>query len=263
MNREHKPTSRGRRSLRLRSDDYAQAGAYFVSITVQERLCLFGDVIDEEMHLNEPGHMAHRVWRELPHRFPTIEMDQFVVMPNHLHGIVLIDQPPPTQPDDIRVRSPRVGTSPAGARSSVGAPLVGAQDLDLPTTERSSVGAPLVGAQDLDPPTTERFSVGAPLVGAHRPAAPGPADPLVALGDVIGAYKSLTTVEYTRSVKTRNWPPFPGRLWQRNYYEHVVRTDESLLKISEYILYNPRLWAFDLENPLPSDLASKRDRQSP
>lgn len=80
------------------------------------------------------------------------------------------------------------------------------------------------------------------------------AAPRIALGDVIGAYKSLTTVQYIRGVRARNWPQFPGRLWQRNYYEHVVRSDESLLKIREYILYNPRLWALDPENPPPSDL---------
>ena len=71
----------------------------------------------------------------------------------------------------------------------------------------------------------------------------------VRLGDVIGAYKSLTTVNYIRGVKARNWPPFPKRLWQRNYYEHVVRSDESLLKIREYILYNPVRWASAHYNP--------------
>ena len=78
------------------------------------------------------------------------------------------------------------------------------------------------------------------------------------MGDVIGAYKSLTTLEYTRGVRIQNWPAFHRRLWQRNYYEHVVRNDESLLRIREYILYNPARWAFDRENPLAIDLPSKR-----
>ena len=71
-----------------------------------------------------------------------------------------------------------------------------------------------------------------------------------ALGDVIGAYKSLTTVEYTRGVKQMKWSPFHKRLWQRNYYEHVVRHDESLQQLQQYLLDNPDQWAFDKENLL-------------
>ena len=73
---------------------------------------------------------------------------------------------------------------------------------------------------------------------------------LCALGEVIGAYKSLTTVEYARGVKTMKWTPFDRRLWQRNYYEHVVRHDEFLRDLQQYILDNPAQWAFDKENPL-------------
>ena len=83
-------------------------------------------------------------------------------------------------------------------------------------------------AGEMDPPTTNQF----------------------ALGDVIGAYKSLTTVEYARGVKQMKWSPFHKRLWQRNYYEHVVRHDESLQQLQQYLLDNPDQWAFDKENPL-------------
>jgi len=69
------------------------------------------------------------------------------------------------------------------------------------------------------------------------------------LGDVIGAYKSLTTVEYVRGVNTMTWPPFQGRLWQRNYYEHIVREDEALTRVRQYILDNPAQWDSDSENP--------------
>ncbi|MDE2867890.1 MAG: transposase [Chloroflexota bacterium] len=180
-----------------------------MSIAVQEHLRLFGDVIDEEMRLNEPGQMVQRVWRELPERFSTIELDQFVVMPNHVHAIILINQSPPPHP--------------RGHPSSVREPLVGTHGHEAPETPAVYAGAP-------------------------------PAARRIALGDVIGAYKSLTTVQYIRGVRNRHWPPFPGRLWQRNYYEHVVRSEESLLKIREYIRYNPRLWTLDPENPLPGDL---------
>ena len=68
------------------------------------------------------------------------------------------------------------------------------------------------------------------------------------MGDVVGAYKSLTTVEYVRGAKTLNWPPFEKRLWQRNYYEHIVRNEKSLNLIRQYIIDNPARWEFDREN---------------
>jgi REP element-mobilizing transposase RayT len=67
---------------------------------------------------------------------------------------------------------------------------------------------------------------------------------------VVGAYKSRVTVEYTRGVKTKRWPAFLRRLWQRNYYEHVIRDETSLNRIRQYILDNPARWTVDRENPL-------------
>ncbi len=184
MNHPDDPGRRHRRSLRLKEYDYAQAGAYFVTVVVQARLLLFGDVVDGEMRLNQAGATVMRVWEEMPDRFPNIEMDAFVVMPNHIHGIIVV------------------------------------------------VGAPLVGAQD--PRATTRV---APTGGRG-------------LGDVVGAYKSLTTVEYGRGVKAMDWAPFHGRLWQRNYYEHILRNEQSMEITRQYILDNPLQWAFDAENRL-------------
>ena len=177
-----------RRSIRLRGYDYAQSGAYFVTVVVQDRLCLLGDVVDQEMRTNETGEMVRRLWEGLPGRFPFIQLDAFVVMPNHVHGILVIDE-------------------------SVGAPLVGA---------RCGASSP--------PRATTRV---APILGA-----------------VIGAYKSLTTSAYIEGVNAGAWPPFRKRLWQRNYYEHVVRNDASLAELRQYIVDNPARWAFDRENPL-------------
>ena len=85
--------------------------------------------------------------------------------------------------------------------------------------------------------------VRAHLVGARgQDAAHTPTQTRTRLGHVIGAYKSLTDVNYIRAVKTRNWQPFHKRLWQRNYYKHIVCSDESLLKMREYTLYNPSRW---------------------
>ena len=68
------------------------------------------------------------------------------------------------------------------------------------------------------------------------------------MGDVVGAFKSITTVLYTRGVKQSGWPPFVGRLWQRNYYEHIIRDERELERIREYILNNPANWATDEDN---------------
>ena len=225
------PEIHHRRSLRLKGYDYTQAGAYFVTITIQGRLCLFGEVVSEEMRLNEAGVMAYKVWAALPHRFPVIEIDAFVVMPNHLHGIIIINQPVGASLVDAQSRDDK---------SIVGASLVDAQSRD----DKSIVGASLVDAQSRD----DKSIVGASLVDAPTEGNQG--TNRFALGDVVGAYKSLTTVEYVRGVKTMKWPPFHGRLWQRNYYEHIVRHNESLEGIQQYILKNPGQWAFDKENPL-------------
>ena len=69
------------------------------------------------------------------------------------------------------------------------------------------------------------------------------------MGDVVGAFKSLTTVEYGRGVRKLDWPPFDRRLWQRNYYERVIRDESEFSRVREYIANNPMEWEFDRENP--------------
>jgi putative transposase len=71
----------------------------------------------------------------------------------------------------------------------------------------------------------------------------------LSLADVVHRFKTLTTKRYADGVKTQGWPAFHGRLWQRNYYEHVIRGEESLNRIRRYIENNPASWAFDEENP--------------
>ena len=87
---KYDPDKHHRRSIRLKGYDYSQAGAYFVTICTQDRECLFGDVVDGEMRLNDAGQMVHRIWNDLSVKYPDIEMDEFVVMPNHVHGIIML-----------------------------------------------------------------------------------------------------------------------------------------------------------------------------
>jgi REP element-mobilizing transposase RayT len=178
------PKRHNRRSIRLCGYDYAQAGAYFVTIVTQGRECLFGQVVGGEMRLNDAGRMMWDEWKALGQRFPSVELDEFVVMPNHIHGIVRI----------------------------VEASVVDAHD-----------GATTRGATTRDAPTSDAHD-GAITNGATTRDAP-------TLGDIVGAFKSITTNEYIRGVKTLGWISFPGRLWQRNYYEHIVRDGASLDRI--------------------------------
>jgi len=172
-----------RKSIRLQGYDYSRAGAYFVTICAKDYKCLFGGIANRDMVLNGAGRMVGKWLVELENKFPEIRWDEYVVMPNHVHGIISI----------------------------VGAPLVGA---------RKTAGS-------------------MPKRADTRPA------PTAALGDIVGAFKSITTNEYIRGVKQHGWGPFPGKLWQRNYYEHVVRSENEMYQIREYIENNPARWDMD------------------
>ena len=188
------PDKHNRRSIRLKGYDYSQSGAYFVTVVTQDRARLFGEIVDGKTLLNDAGRAIEHWWFELKHKFPTVETDEFVVMPNHFHGIiVMVDVP-------------------VGADLRVG-----------PDSEGARTGAPLR----------------APAFAPRR----------VPLPTVVQWFKTMTTNEYVRRIKTLGWIPFHRRLWQRNYYEHIVRDDVSLNRIRQYILDNPARWEFDPENP--------------
>ncbi|MDD3554241.1 MAG: transposase [Deltaproteobacteria bacterium] len=185
-----------RRSIRLKGYDYAQAGAYFVTICTQGRACLLGDVVDGDIRLNDAGRMIESVWNDLPTFYPGVATDEFVVMPNHVHGIIVI-----------------VGAAP-----------------------QRLVGAAPRGRPDSD----DR-----PYSGQPQGVAP-----TLSLPDVVHRFKTMTTKRYANGVKQSGWSPFAGRLWQRNYYEHIIRDGQDLDSIREYIVNNPLQWALDQENPL-------------
>jgi REP element-mobilizing transposase RayT len=84
------PFKHHRRSIRLRGYDYTQAGVYFCTIVTRSRECLFGDVVDSEMRVNALGQMVAECWDALPAHFANVELDAFVITPNHVHGIIVI-----------------------------------------------------------------------------------------------------------------------------------------------------------------------------
>jgi putative transposase len=267
------PNRHHRRSIRLKGYDYSQAGAYFITICTQDRACLFGKVVNGEMRLNDAGRMVLAEWNMLPERFPHVVLDAFVVMPNHVHGIVVITNPAtddtattaPTIVGTGLVPAPNAGTMGAvpnagamGAAPNAGtmgaAPNAGTMGAAPNAGTMGAVpNAGTMGAVPDDGATTRVAPTAVTIVGtglvpvpddgATTRVAPTAGD-IVAptVGDIVGAFKSRVTVEYIRGVKTSGWPPFRGRLWQRNYYEHIIRNERALNAIRQYIIENPRRW---------------------
>jgi len=89
---ESDPLTHHRRSIRLKEYDYTKAGAYFITIVTQNRSFLFGNIIDGEMHLNDAGKMIDTTWQEIPSFYPSVEIDAFQIMPNHVHGIIILSE---------------------------------------------------------------------------------------------------------------------------------------------------------------------------
>jgi putative transposase len=172
---EHDRVNNRRHSLRLKDYDYAAPGAYFVTICAKDRLPLFGDVIEGDMRLTDYGRIVDQEWQISAKIRREITLDAFVVMPNHIHGIIFIDE--------------------------------------------SDVGAT-----------------------GGSPVRSGPSRSSLAL--FVSGFKSATT---KRINDLRESPGVP--VWQRNYYEHVIRNERSLHRIREYIANNPTRWDFDRENP--------------
>jgi REP element-mobilizing transposase RayT len=84
------PKIHHRKFIRLQGYDYSQAGAYFVTIVTYQRDCLFGDVVNGEMRLNDFGKIADECWLAIPEHFPNVELGAYVIMPNHAHGVIVI-----------------------------------------------------------------------------------------------------------------------------------------------------------------------------
>ncbi len=204
----YNPEKHHRHSIRLKGYDYAQPGAYFVTIVTQDRACLFGDVVDGQMRLNECGVIVHQEWfrsANIRHEI-ALYADEFVVMPNHIHGIVWIV-------DD-------------GGMT------------DVMTTDTVGATGSTVGA------TGSTVGATGSTVGAtgRSPLPSGPAKR--SLASFVAGFKSATT---KRINQHRGTPGAP--VWQRNYFEHIIRNDESLDRIRRYIAENPLHWYFDRENP--------------
>jgi len=163
------------KQIRLRQYDYTQPGYYFVTICTKNKTELFGTIEKCKMLLNETGKIAERLWKQIPETCKVVSLDEFIVMPNHLHGIVVIN------PD-------RKGGTPRRAAT---------------------------GLHALTPNS---------------------------LPSIVNHYKGAVKKECNKN-------GFTDFLWQSRFYDHVIRKDESLDKIREYIRNNPLKWELDRNNP--------------
>jgi putative transposase len=194
------PTSTNRRrSHCLHGYDYSLPGAYFVTLICWQRQPLFGEIKSGRMLLNDIGNIIRFEWLKLANQCRFMKTDVFVIMPNHLHGIILIDR----------------GTD-VGATRPLASENMFCQDDGLPICIGDCDGSPL--------PITAHL---------NRPV-PG------SLGAIIGQCKSRATKRIWRLPGLARRP-----IWQRNYYDHIVRNAKSLENIYRYIIANPASWAED------------------
>jgi len=205
------PQKHHRRSIRLKGYDYGSPGAYFVTICTKER----------ERVLDDPivAGIITDVWHALPGWFPTIALDEFVVMPNHVHFILWIHPP-----DDV-------GATLAVAQNTVAQNTV-AQNVVAQNTVAQNTVAQNAAAQYAP------WTIPKPDKVNLNPT----------LGDVVGAFQSLVFTVYLDWIQA-NDPTRRAKFWQRNYYEHIIRNEHELQAIRRYIRQNPDNWALDRNNP--------------
>jgi REP element-mobilizing transposase RayT len=193
-----------RRSIRLKGYDYSKEGLYFLTFCCQNReyfstvgASLVGaqpSYLSIQTELNDAGKMIEAEWLSLQDRFPNIRLHEFVVMPNHFHGILEI----------------------------VEVTLVVARKHQVVKKEDSDIEN---GHPRGDAPTKNKT-----------------------IADIVDVFKSITTVKYIHGVKTKGWKRFSEKLWQRDYYEHIIRNETALNNIANYIIDNPRKWNEDRFN---------------
>ena len=238
---KYNPQIHHRRSIRLKGYDYSQAGAYFITICVKDKKCLFGHVENKKMILNDAGIMIDKWWQKIPEKFPDIELDVYQIMPNHFHAIIIntgagVVRANPCVRPDTNIQTDTISNMD---------PEIDTNNTIAPNTGQTH------GSDSESTPDTAS--------GQTHGAAPSGGDATIlgehddALGEHLGSplhrivqwFKTMSTNEYIRGVKSLNWAPFNGKLFQRNYYEHIIRNERAYHNISNYIINNPAKWDDD------------------
>lgn len=206
-----------RRSIRLKGYDYSQPGLYFITICCQDRINRFGNVENGKMVLNELGHIAHNEWQKLTERYLNMDLGAFQIMPNHIHGIIL-----------LKDTSLGTGFTPVQNEMISQNEMKFQNEMEFQnndgicTIERH-------GENERNGETTIEVTARVATTAA--------------IPDIVGAYKSLVANGCLAIFKSYNQTM--GKLWQRNYYEIIIRNEKSYQNISEYIINNPTKWQND------------------
>jgi len=185
---------RRRKPNRLKNFDYSSSGWYFVTICTQNRECIFGNIINNNMILNKYGEIVNRYWLKLPKHFNNVELDEFIVMPNHVHGIIIIRNSNQYVGNDHRV-------------VPINNNQVGHDGPTLQNTRQQQL-----------------------------------------LFRIVQWLKTITTNIYIKGVKNNQFPRFDKRIWQKSFYDHIIRNEYSLNRIRRYVKDNPRNWEDDRNN---------------
>lgn len=196
-----------RRSIRLQGYDYSQEGLYFITICTYKKECHFGNVQNQEMILNPYGMIANTQWQLLHDRFPNIDIGPYIIMPNHIHGIIIV-----------------------GATLAVALPGNISHDL----ANSHEIGANAIH----DPGADAIYDPEANATCKQRATA----RVAPTIGRVVGAYKSLVVHHCMKYIDENNAGIILGKIWQRNFYEEIIRNEKGYDRISTYIINNPSEW---------------------
>ena len=210
---KYDPDKHHRRSIRLKEYCYAQSGTYYITICIQNKLCLLGEVYLNKMILSDAGKMVAREWEKLLVRYTNCDLDQYIVMPNHLHGIIIIKNADNKNRRGESCIRPTYDANDQGDH----------EDRPYKTNDNKNGRGESCIRPKMHPCGPENGSI----------------------GSMIQSLKSISTSNYIKGVKEHNWIPFCKRLWQRNYFDRIIRDESELNRIRKYIVENPFKWQKD------------------
>lgn len=261
-----------RKSIRLANYDYSTPNAYFVTSCCQNRQHLFGQVVNGKMVLNDYGEIVNYYWDKIEQHFLLVTIEADVVMPNHVHGIVIIhDEHYAEFLNEEKNRCgrfsrpvPRIlldnddGINDCSEQGDcfVGGGKNPSRQLGVETSPRQ------LGVETSSRQLGEKTS---PLrvrqLDAEKPfMQPGDLPSRIkkpTLGQIMGYFKYQTTKQMNKIVG------FAGRkIWQRSFYDHIIRNDQALQKIRNYITNNPTKWQKDVENQAFRNFITEHDRDA-
>ena len=228
----YNPAIHNRHSIRLPGYDYSQTGSYFLTINTYKKDHLFGEVVNGVVKLSPVGEIVQEQWLQIPRHFSNVVLDAFVIMPNHMHGIVVIT--------DGEVRSgkgkgkafEKHGTQKIHTTLSYSIHYNKSTNLDsnaLPIRDETGENAlPLRLESATSQSHTQSESLTTPLRLGSKPGS---------IPAIVQNFKSVSSRKINKLLKT------PGStIWHRNYYEHVIRDEVDFERIVAYIEQNPQKW---------------------